>query len=250
MSLHYYCGKAGTATEFNEDEWYTLIGNALRMEDIVDRHYSITKGYQMENKLGKLVVDEWGCWHPDGSGPTKGYNLFEQQSTMRDAVISALRLNIFNNNCDKVLMANAAQVCNNLHCLLLAGDGYLVKTPTYHVFDMMKGHQGGTALRTVVSDNSDLKNGVSASATVKDGVMTVTLANLSCENDAEVMLDLLGLEGVPSEIKATLLTSADMKDHNTPEEPEKVVPLEMAVDFGKTVVLPKASVAVIEIKLN
>ena len=250
MSLHYYCGKAGTATEFNEDEWYTLIGNALRMEDIVDRHYSITKGYQMENKLGKLVVDEWGCWHPDGSGPSKGYNLFEQQSTMRDAVISALTLNIFNNNCDKVLMANAAQVCNNLHCLLLAGDGYLVKTPTYHVFDMMKGHQGGTALRTVVSDNSDLKNGVSASATVKDGVMTVTLANLSCENAAEIMLDLLGLEGVPSEIKATLLTSADMKDHNTPEEPEKVVPLDMAVDFGKTVVLPKASVAVIEIKLN
>ena len=57
-----------------------------------------------------MYVDEWGCWHKDGSGPSKGYNLFEQQSNMRDAVVTALTLNIFNDRCDVVGMANVAQL--------------------------------------------------------------------------------------------------------------------------------------------
>ena len=249
MSLHYYCGKAGTATEFTNDDWYTLVGNAERMEEIVERHYAVTKGYCMEHKLGKLIVDEWGCWHPDGSGPSKGYNLFEQQSTMRDAVITALTLNIFNNHCDKVRMANVAQICNNLHCLLLAGDGYLVTTPTYHVFDMMKGHMGGTCLRTIVSDNGDAKEKISVSASEKDGLLTVTLANLSCENDAEIALDMLGADKKPVATTATLLSSADMKDHNTPDMPDKVKPLSITVDAEKAFTLPRASVMTLSISL-
>jgi alpha-N-arabinofuranosidase len=215
------------------------------MEDLVERHYAVTKGYGLEKKLGKLVVDEWGCWHPDGSGPSKGYNLFEQQSTMRDAVISALTLNIFNNHCDKVLMSNAAQVCNNLHCCLLVGGEHCITTPTYHVFDMYKEHQGATALRTLVSDNSDIHERVSASASEKDGRITLTLANLSCEKDAKIKLELLGSKGNLS--KAYLLSSAVMKDHKTFEDPEKVTPKEVALDIRKTVTLPKASVMTIEI---
>ena len=248
MSFHYYCGKAGTATDFNNDQWYQLIGNAERMEDLVERHYAVTKGYGLEEKLGRLVVDEWGCWHPDGSGPSKGYNLFEQQSTMRDAVVSALTLNIFNNHCDKVLMSNAAQVCNNLHCCLLVGGENCITTPTYHVFDMYKEHQGATALRTLVSDNADIHERVSASASEKDGKITLTLANLSCEKDAKIKLELLGSKGNVS--KACLLSSADMRDHNTFDEPEKVTPKEINVDIKKAVTLPKASVMTIEITVS
>ena len=44
--------------------------------------------------------------HPVNSGPSKGANLFEQQSTVRDALLAALTLNIFNDKADIVKMAN------------------------------------------------------------------------------------------------------------------------------------------------
>ena len=246
MSFHFYCGKAGTATEFDNTQWYQLVENAEKMEELVERHYAVTKGYGMEKKLGHLVVDEWGCWHPEGSGPSKGYNLWEQQSTMRDAVISALTLNIFNNHCDKVLMSNVAQVCNNLHCCLLVGGEHCITTPTYHVFDMFKEHQGGAALRTLVSDNNELKSRVSVSASEKDGIITLTLANLSCESDQKIRLELLGAKG--EIVSATLLASKDMRDCNTFEAPNKVSPTDISLDIKKTAVLPKASVMMVRIR--
>ena len=73
--------------------------------------------------------------------PQQGGNLFEQQSTMRDAAVTALTLNIFNNNCEKIRMANVAQLVNNLHALLLVSGENCIVTPTYHVFHMYKNHQ-------------------------------------------------------------------------------------------------------------
>ncbi len=248
MSFHFYCGNAGTATEFDNAQWYQLVGNAENIEELIERHYAITKGYCMETKLGKLIIDEWGCWHPDGSGPSEGYNLFEQQSTMRDAVITALTLNIFNNHCDKVLMSNAAQVCNNLHCCLLIGGEHCITTPTYHVFDMFKEHQSGTALRTLVSDNGEISSRISASASEKDGIITLTLANLSCESNLKFKLELLGAKGDITSV--SLLSSAYMRDHNTFESPNKVTPAEIMLDIKKAITLPKASVMKIEIAVK
>jgi alpha-N-arabinofuranosidase len=168
---------------------------------------------------------------------------------MRDAVISALTLNIFNKHCDKIRMANVEQVCNNLHCLLLAGGEHCIVTPTYHVFDLYQGHQGAEALDTVVSDNEDVKNRVSVSASVKDGKMLVTLGNLSCTEDAEISLEGVGV-ALGKNAKMTLLTHADMHAHNTFDAPETVVPTTENVDLAKSIVLPKASVAAIEIVIE
>ena len=248
MSFHYYCGKSGDCVDYTEDDWYMLMEKAEGMEERINRHYAFTVGHGLKDKM-KLVVDEWGCWHPDGSGPSKGYNLFEQQSTMRDAVITALTLNIFNNHCDCVKMANVAQLCNNLHCLFLAGGENCIVTPAYHVFDMYKNHQGGEGLRTLVSDNEELKTRVSASASVKDNVVTITLANLSCTEDAEISLDLLGLEGKVASASAVVLASDDMRNHNTFENPNAVTPVTVDADVTKTVVIPKAGVVALTLNL-
>ena len=101
-------------------------------------------------------------------------------------------LNIFNKHCDKVMMANVEQLCNNLHCLFLAGGENCITTPTYHVFKMFRDHQGAEAIRAFANDNTDIKTRVSVSASVKGEIMTVTLANCSCDEDAEISLDLLG----------------------------------------------------------
>jgi len=244
FAMHYYCGKAGDPLTFSSDEWDEMLVKASRMEEIILRNWNIISGYGKSDKI-KLIVDEWGCWHPDGSGPSKGYNLFEQQSTMRDAMVTALTLNIFNRHCDKVRMANVAQICNNLHCLLLAGSENCIVTPTYHVFDMFKAHQGAEAIDTFVSNNDDFANSVSVSASIKDGKMVVTIGNLSCRDDAEITLENIGIS-LPSTAHAVLLHNEDMHAHNTFEAPEVVKPVEFDLDPTNPITIPKCGIMAIE----
>jgi alpha-N-arabinofuranosidase len=248
MSFHFYCGKAGDCVDFSTEQWYELLEKAHRMDELITRHHGILQGYKMENEM-KLVIDEWGCWHPDGSGPSKGYNLFEQQSTMRDAVISAITLNIFNNQCDKIKMANVAQLVNNLHCLFLASGENCIETPTFHVFDMFKTHQNGTAIKTVAEDNGALDARVSVSASVKDGIMTVTMANCNCSEDAEVSLNLLG-GSYAGKATVTTLKGEAMNSHNTFENPNAVAPTEVSdVALDSAITVPAAGVVSVRVAI-
>lgn len=242
-AMHYYCGKAGDPLTFTDDEWDEMMVKAARMDDIIQRDWNIICGLNMQDRA-KLVVDEWGCWHPDGSGPSKGYNLFEQQSTMRDAMVSALTLNIFNNNCDKVRMANVAQLVNNLHALFLASGENCIVTPTYHVFDMYKEHQSAEAIETIVTENEEFASSITVSASVKDGKTLVTIGNLSCHEDAEISLEAVGMD-IPSDAKATLLYEEDMHTHNTFENPNAVTPKPIAIDLSKPFTLKKTGILAI-----
>ena len=244
FAMHYYCGRAGDPLTFTNEEWDEMMVKAQKIEEIILRNWSIICAYGKKDNF-KLIVDEWGCWHPDGSGPSKGYNLFEQQSTMRDAVVSALTLNIFNNHCDKVRMANVAQLCNNLHALFLAGGEHCIVTPTYHVFDMYKGHQGADAIETVVSNNEEFAQSVSVSASEKDRKVLVTIANLSCTEDTEISLAGVGM-GLGSKGKLTLLSNEDMHAHNTFEKPDNVTPFTADIDTTKTFTLPRCAIAAVE----
>ena len=237
FAMHYYCGSAGDPLKFTGEEWTRQINQALRMEEIILRNFNIISAHGME-KICPLIVDEWGCWHPDGSGPSGGYNLFEQQSTMRDAIVSALTLNIFNNHCDKVRMANVAQICNNLHALFLSDGKSMTVTPTYHVFNMFKHHQGASAIEAISQE------GLSVSASVKDGVTTLTVTNLSFDEDVEISVSSLGVS-IPDKAEMTLLFSDDPHSHNTLENPEAVKPVNEIINPQKRVTLPHASVATI-----
>ena len=214
MAFHYYCGSAGDPVGFTNGEWDRLIAQAGKMQELIDRHWSAAVSYGLEGKA-KLCIDEWGCWHPDGSGPSHGANLFEQQSTIRDAAVTALTLNIFNNNCDKIKLCAVAQLVNNLHALFLASGESCICTPTYHVFDMWKAHKGAEAIETVAPD------GISVSASVKDGRMTVTAANLSPEKEVELSLVPFGF-GIDRRAEISLLGDGDLHAHNTFDEPERV----------------------------
>jgi alpha-N-arabinofuranosidase len=246
FAMHYYCNYLDTdAVGFDEEEWDSLILRAQRMQDIINRNWNIICAHGKEDKM-KLVIDEWGCWHREGSGPSGGYNLFEQQSTMRDAVITALTLNIFNNNCEKIRMANVAQLCNNLHALFLAGGDKCIVTPTYHVFDMFKGHQGAVAVDLVI--DGDEKGKISASASEKDGKILITLANLSATEDATFILEGVGTK-LSTSGRATLLYDEDMRAHNTFDNPERVMPTVQQIDLTKPYTLPRTAIAAIEVDI-
>ena len=243
FAMHYYCGNAGEVTTFTEDDWDQLMVQAQKMEEIILRNWAIISAYGMQDTC-RLVIDEWGCWHKEGSGPTKGYNLFEQQNTMRDAMVAAHTLNIFNRHCDKVRMANIAQIVNNLHSLFLASGENCIVTPTYHVFDLYKEHQGAEGIEVVVTDNKEFKNSLSVSASVKNGKTLITIGNLSCRETAEFTLDGAGVS-LPVVGKGKLLYHEDVHAHNTFGEPDTVKVEEFDVDLRKSIVLPKAGILAI-----
>lgn len=254
FAMHYYCGSAGHPLEFTEDEYYRMLSQADEMQNIIHMHRAVMDKYDPQRKI-KLIVDEWGCWHPGGSGPSKGYNLFEQQSTMRDALVAGLTLNIFNNNCDTVGMANVAQLCNNLHSLYLAGGDNFVETPNYFVFDMYKTHKNGKQIQIIddfetigVKDRADIKS-VSSSASANDnGDITITLVNMDYSREKEVKLTSFGGE-ISGKADITVLMADDPRSHNSFENPTAVQPTSYNTDIkeGCTVILPKSSVVSIVI---
>lgn len=244
FAMHYYCGASGDAVDFTEEDWDKLLVKADKMEEIIERNWHIICAYGMQEHC-RLVVDEWGCWHPEGSGPSKGYNLFEQQSTMRDAMVAAHTLNIFNRHCGKIKMANVAQLVNNLHALFLAGGEHCIVTPTYHVFDLYQGHQGAEAIETVVSNNDEFSSSVSVSASCKDGKTLVTIGNLSSKEDVEISLDGMGFE-LPAAGTARVLANEDIHAHNTFENPDAVSPTAYEFDPRKLFVVPKAGIVALE----
>jgi len=190
IALHYYTicrgdwSNKGSATAFSNEDYYSTIFQTLRIGDIIDRHLAIMDKYDPDRKIG-LVVDEWGCWYDVEPGSNPGF--LYQQNTMRDAVVAALNLNIFNNRADRIPMANIAQVVNVLQSVVLTEGSKMIKTPTYYVFSMFKPHQGSTLVESVLDDTTVKHEGgdfaeVSVSASVKEDSLTVTLCNAGLEN--------------------------------------------------------------------
>lgn len=240
FSMHHYCAFGSEPLNYDDNAWEDTMVRTLRMEEIIKRNWNIICGYGMDDHL-KLVVDEWGIWHKGGSGPSKGANLYEQAGTVMDAMVAAVTLNIFNNHCDKISMANIAQVVNNIHSLFLASKEQCITTPTYHIFDMYKEHQNATAIETTVTNNADIASSVSVSASVKNGKTLLTIANLSVKEDAQITLESVGMP-LPPNAAGILLHSDDIRAHNTFEAPDAVVPENITVDLTAAVTVPKAGV--------
>ncbi len=253
ISLHYYTvptgdwGHKGAATEFSDEEYYETISKTLYMEELIDGHSRIMDKYDKEKKIG-LIVDEWGCWYDVEKGTNPGF--LYQQNTMRDSVVAAVNLNIFNSRSDRVVMANLAQAVNVLQALILTEGEKMVKTPTYHVFDLYKNHQGGKYVYTFIENETAGEKipMISASASVKDGVLTLTAANCSIDDEAQVTVDIRGMNITSAECE--ILTN-DVRAYNDFDEPEKVniAPHAAAVNNGVlTLTLPACSVAAVTLR--
>ena len=144
---HYYCGTTGHALQFNQDQWYEQLHKANQMETLIKDQWAALGEVDTKHSV-KLIIDEWGSWHPEGTEINKRH-LFEQMGTLRDALVAALSLDTFNRHAEKVDMANVAQLINNLHSLFLADGDKFVATPTFHVYTMYRPHHGAKAVRMV-----------------------------------------------------------------------------------------------------
>ena len=257
FAAHYYCGTAGTATEYTVDQWYELIAKGLKMEDLVVQQRAAMDAYDPERKIG-LIVDEWGTWHPvePGTHPRFLY----QQNTLRDALVAATSLDIFNRHADKVVMANIAQTINVLQAMVLTEGEKMLVTPTGYVYELYSPHQGGTALRTVIESDAvayaaggqtQEVSTVSGSASLKGDILFLTLTNAHATDAVDVTVELLG--GATAQSGTARVLNGEIHAHNTFDAPETVALQPAAIDASGstfTVTLPPATVFAAGIKLD
>ena len=256
LALHYYCGSGKTkrpATQIDEQDWFAQLKRALYMDELVTKHSAIMDKYDPKKRVA-MIVDEWGAWHEvePGTNPRFLY----QQNTLRDALVAGVTLNIFNNHCDRVKMANIAQTINVLQAMILTKDEKMILTPTYHVFELYKVHYDATML-PVDLQCKDYKFGdekipalnVSASRD-KSGKIHISLCNLNPKSYAKIICELKG--ATLKNVTGRVLTAESMNTHNTFDSPETIQPaafntVELTSE-GLTTTLPPKSVVVLEIE--
>jgi alpha-N-arabinofuranosidase len=228
-ALHYYCGSTGDhrANVFSEDDWYKLLANANRMEELVTRHWQIMGEVDTTHRV-KLVVDEWGAWHQTDPSIAPDY-LWGYYPTLRDALISGITLDIFNRHSEKVIMANAAQLINNIHCSFVAAGDKFVVTPNFHVFRMYSAHQGNTSVRAVFS-SPPVSGGPSpqlpalrGSCSMRGNHVVLTVVNSDIKTPQTAAIN-IGARQI-SNVRATVLTSGDIHARNTFDQPNGVEPV-------------------------
>jgi alpha-N-arabinofuranosidase len=259
ISLHYYTlptgnwSNKGSATQFDEKEYFNTMKNCMRMDELIKRNEAIMDHYDPQKHVA-LVVDEWGIWTNPEPGSKAAF--LYQQNSLRDALVAASTLNIFNNHCERVRMANLAQTINVLQALILTKGNQMLLTPTYHVFDLYKVHQDAVWLPLQLNvpdyiNGSDKLPAVNASAS-KDsaGMVHISLVNIDPARTINVRATLNGLSW--KTVSGQILTSGKFTDINTFEQPEKVklASFTGAKKEGEEVVvsLPAKSVVVLELK--
>ncbi len=256
LSLHYYTichdwRHKGSATQFNEDEWFSSLSKTLLMDELITKHSAIMDKYDPKKRVG-LMVDEWGDWFDVEPGTNPGF--LYQQNTLRDALVAGINLNIFNNHAERVRMGNIAQAINVLQSVILTKDNQMVLTPTYYVFKMYAVHQDATMIPVNVKCDTYKLNdkeipALNVSASTKDGVVSITVCNLNPNKDESLEID-LGSDALKN-ATAHIITGEKMNDYNDFGTPEKVTEKPFKVNSPKkgklSVNVPSKSVMLIQL---
>ena len=257
-SCHYYCGTTGSALVYSDDQWYQMFEKAYFMDHLIQDQWNTLAEFDSQHHI-KLVIDEWGAWHPAGTEINKNH-LFEQMGTLRDATVAAITLDIFNRNCDKVEMANVAQLINNIHSLFVADGPKFVATPNFYVFEMYKVHQGAQGVKVdfhapLAQFRADSEDKtfptLLGSASVKGKKLHISVVNTNIHEPIEATIDLGKMTVKGGSV--SVLTAKDIHAHNTFENPNEVVtvtsPLNVSGSSFKHTFAP-ASVNVVELNLE
>ncbi len=229
LSLHYYVYPEGieikgSSTIFDEKVWYKTLNKALFMDELICKHGKIMDEYDPEKKIG-MIVDEWGTWYTCEPGTNPGF--LYQQNTMRDALVAGITLNIFNKHSDRVKMANLAQMINVLQAVILTEGNKMIKTPTYHVFDLYKYHQDNALVESSietrmigVEEEWQVQNLTESVSVTPDGVLHLTMTNLSVEESFDI--DATIVDSNISKVTGEIITGK-MNAKNTFDEPDCVI---------------------------
>ena len=118
ISLHFYTckgwsGSKGSALNFTKDEYLWTVSKALELDEIIGKHAAIMDKYDPAKRVG-LMVDEWGTWWDVEPGTNPGF--LYQQSTLRDAIVAGVSLNVLNSHCDP---CKNVEYCTDYQCVTI-----------------------------------------------------------------------------------------------------------------------------------
>src|SRR5215470_10501453 len=261
LSVHYYTDFRNSperVSTFDARGWYEVIREGLRTETVIEQHWAAMGKYDPDHHT-KLVVDEWGVWYRPGEEISPAY-LLSQPLTLRDALHTAVTLDVFNRHADKIAMANVAQTINCIHSLFLAQGDRFARTPVYYVFEMysnhMRSHVASMQIRCeelkVPSRNGIATiPGLSGSASLKNQTLTVTITNPSL--DAPVVARIRLTSGSIIERRGSVLTHTEMTAGNTLDHPNEVSPsaLPIVVRGNRAEIsIPQHAVVAIELRIS
>jgi alpha-N-arabinofuranosidase len=180
-----------------------------------------------------------------------------QQNTLRDAMVAAINLDLFNNYSRRVKMANIAQTVNVLQAMILTKDKDMVKTPSWYVFRMYKVHHDATLLPSDIqvekylNENESIPSVSVSTSKSKDGKIHITLSNLNPVKPISMLCELRGLENVAFE-KGEIITAEKVNSFNDFGKPEEVKSAsfsDVKINGNKvTVNLPSKSIVMVELK--
>ncbi|WP_343208037.1 alpha-N-arabinofuranosidase [Anaerolentibacter hominis] len=257
--LHFYNWCVKTPEEraelFNREDWYRVIDSCLVLEDVIQEQYKLIqeglKKYPASEGFMKhpaptcdLVVGEWGNWYRSSFEVRPA---LYQQCTMRDAITSALTLDIFHRNCNMVKMACVAQTINVLNSLILTDGEKFLRTPNFDVFMMYKVHRGAKAVElNLCQDYGRLHTFASR----KNDRIYVNIVNADMDKESELSIC---FEENTKPVQVTVL-AADAPDAcNTFDMPDRVRAKAGRLPEKKEdtyrIKLPAASVSVCEFQI-
>jgi len=224
---HDWDAAKGDALKFDVQDWYEVFREGGRVEHIMQSNWDVLGEYDPDHHI-KLVVDEYGSWYKPGSELDPSHTL-GQQITMRDALLTAQTLDIFNRHAEKMGIGACAQLINCLNSLFLSHEDKFIVTPNFFVFDMYQSHQGANSIRTEfsapqVSYQRDGQPasfwGLNGSASIKGKSLTLTVVNPHAteQREAEVVIR----TGSISSVEIAVLKNADIHAHNTFDHPDAV----------------------------
>ena len=265
LSLHYYAGPVGEegnlsvvgaknvppatrAVGFSEDKWANYLRSARALEQAINAVAGVMDKYDPEKKIA-LFVDEWGAGHEAEPGDKAIFQY--QQSSLLDAEVAALTLNVFQRHTDRVKMANIAQMVNVVQALILTDKEKMLLTPTYHIFDMYQPFQGATPYSVSISETHYEHDGHSlpavdvSAAKGTNGKIYLALVNLDPHRAADLTTNLTG------RARGEILTGPALDTHNTFEAPDTIHPVPFSGrtrDGRVTFHLPAKSIVVVSIE--
>jgi len=238
LSIHYYFdGRRqpfGGDVDFTEEEYWNLLRDVQQLEYQIQQTINVVDFFAEQRKTIGIVIDEWGTWYPQATVDAGLY----QQNTLRDAILAAVVLNLFNKYSHRLVMANLAQTVNVLQSLCLTRGEKMIMTPTYHVFDLYQHHMANHALRVdvqspIIKEPSPAPSprkrkplhAVDASASLStDGKrLVITVVNQSMDEDVETEICLIGGKAVEKG-EVRMLTAKHVRAYNDFDTPNTVAP--------------------------
>jgi alpha-N-arabinofuranosidase len=203
--------------------------NALAVDEMITHHAAIMDKYDPRRRVA-LIVGEWGMWHDQEPGSRPGF--LYQQNSMRDAVVAAASLDIFNKHADRVRGANIAQMVNVLQAMILTDKDKMLLTPSYHVFRMYVPFQDASVVPVAFDAGSytqgDIRLPRVDALAAKDAAGKLWLAITNLDPAQPVEVELRAGDRPAKAASGETLTATRVDSVNSFDAPRTVAPKPIA----------------------